>query len=143
MTSSLGAIAAKINQIPFADIGKNVDRTLRSVNEIVGGPKLQAALSELSLTLQEVRKLAHDTNAGLGPALARLPEVADQMSQAAQSLNTALGEKGYGQSSEFQHNMAELVTQARDAARSIRLFVDYLERHPEALIRGRSEGDSP
>jgi hypothetical protein len=35
------------------------------------------------------------------------------------------------------------VTQARDAARSVRLFVDYLERHPEALIRGRSEGDKP
>jgi paraquat-inducible protein B len=141
MTSSLGAIAAKLNQIPFGDIGKNVDRTLRSVNEIVNGPKLQTALSELSLTLQEVRKLAHDANAGMGPVLARLPQVADQMQQAAQNLNSALGESGYGQSSAFQHNMAELVTQARDAARSIRLFVDYLERHPEALIRGRSEGD--
>jgi paraquat-inducible protein B len=141
MTSSLGAIAAKINQIPFADIGRNVDRTLRSVNEIVSGPKLQGALSELSATLAEVRKLAHDTNAGLGPALAQLPELAEQMQRAAQNLNNALGESGYGQSSTFQHNMAELVTQARDAARSIRLFVDYLERHPEALIRGRSDGD--
>jgi hypothetical protein len=39
--------------------------------------------------------------------------------------------------------MSELVTQARDAARSIRLFVDYLERHPEALLRGRSDKDNP
>lgn len=143
MTSSLGAIAAKLNQIPFADIGKNVDRTLRSVNEIVSGPKLQNALSELTLTLQEVRALARDANAGMGPVLARLPGLADQMQQAAQNLNSALGESGYGQSSTFQHNMAELVTQARDAARSIRLFVDYLERHPEALLRGRSDGDKP
>jgi paraquat-inducible protein B len=143
MTSSLGAIAAKINQIPFGDIGKNVDRILRSVNEIVSGPKLQNALSELSLTLQEVRRLAHDANAGMGPVLARLPQLAEQMQQAAQNLNAALGESGYGQSSDFQHNMAELVAQARDAARSIRLFVDYLERHPEALIRGRSEKDNP
>ncbi|HET8934382.1 MAG TPA: hypothetical protein VFN67_13120, partial [Polyangiales bacterium] len=141
--SSLGAIAAKLNQIPFGDIGKNVDRTLRSVNEIVSGPKLQNALSELSLTLQEVRRLAHDANEGMGPVLTRLPALAEQMQQAAQNLNTALGESGYGQSSTFQHNMAELVTQARDAARSIRLFVDYLERHPEALIRGRSDGDKP
>jgi paraquat-inducible protein B len=143
MTSSLGSIAAKLNQIPFEDIGKNVDRTLRSVNEIVNGPKLQNALSELSSTLQEVRQLAHDANSGMGPVLARLPQVADQMQQAAQKLNVALGESGYGQSSEFQHNMADLVAQARDAARSVRLFVDYLDRHPEALIRGRSEGDSP
>lgn len=143
MTSSLGAIAAKLNQIPFADIGRNVDRTLRSVNEIVSGPKLQTALSELSLTLQEVRKLAHDANAGMGPVLARLPDLAEQMQKATQNLNAALGDQGYGQSSAFQQNMAELVTQARDAARSVRLFVDYLERHPEALLRGRSEGDTP
>jgi paraquat-inducible protein B len=143
MTSSLGSIAAKLNQIPFDNIGKNVDRTLRSVNEIVNGPKLQNALGELSATLQEVRRLAHDADAGLGPVMARLPQVADQMQQAAQKLNVALGESGYGQSSDFQHNMAELVAQARDAARSIRLFVDYLDRHPEALIRGRSEGDKP
>jgi paraquat-inducible protein B len=141
MASSVGAIAAKLNQIPFADIGRNVDRTLRSVNEIVSGPKMQTALTELSSTLKEVRQLAHDTNAGMGPVLARLPALAEQMQQATQNLNAALGESGYGQSSAFQHNMAELVTQARDAARSIRLFVDYLERHPEALLRGRSEGD--
>jgi paraquat-inducible protein B len=143
MTASLGAMAAKLNQIPFADIGRNVDRTLRSVNEIVSGPKLQSTLTELTATLQEVRKLAHDADSGMGPALARLPEIAEQMQQVAKNLNTALGESGYGQSSEFQRNMAELVTQARDAARSIRLFVDYLDRHPESLIRGRSEGDNP
>jgi paraquat-inducible protein B len=143
MTSSLGSIAAKLNQIPFGEIGKNLDRTLRSVNEIVSGPKLQSALSELSLALQEVRRLAQDANAGMGPVLARMPQLADQMQQAAQNLNSALGESGYGQSSTFQHNLAELVTQARDAARSIRLFVDYIERHPEALIRGRGEGDNP
>lgn len=143
MTSSLAAMAAKLNQIPFEDIGNNVDRTLRSVNEIVNGPKLQDALTELSATLQEVRRLAHDLDSGMGPTLARLPGIADQMQQVAQNLNAALGESGYGQSSDFQHNMAELVAQARDAARSIRLFVDYLERHPEALIRGRSAGDQP
>jgi paraquat-inducible protein B len=26
------------------------------------------------------------------------------------------------------------------AARSIRVFADYLERHPEALLRGKSGG---
>lgn len=143
VTHSLAAIASKLNQIPFDDIGKNVDRTLRSLTEVVSGPKLQNALGELTTTLQEVRQLAHDANAGMGPVLTRLPKVAEQMQQVAQNLNTALGESGYGQSSDFQRNMAELVAQARDAARSVRLFVDYLDRHPEALIRGRSEGDHP
>jgi paraquat-inducible protein B len=143
MTSSLGSIAAKLNQIPFDDIGRNVDRTLRSVNDIVNGPKLQTTLTELAATLQEIRRLAHDANAGLSPVMGRLPQVADEMQQAAQKLNAALGESGYGQSSEFQRNMSELVAQARDAARSVRLFVDYLDRHPEALIRGRDAKETP
>jgi paraquat-inducible protein B len=143
VTHSISEIAAKLNQIPFDDIGKSVDRTLRSVSEVMDGPKLQNTLSELSLTLQEVRRLVHDADQGMGPVLARLPQVAEQMQQAAQNLNAALGESGYGQRSDFQRNMAELVAQARDAARSIRLFVDYLNRHPEALIRGRSDGANP
>ena len=29
------------------------------------------------------------------------------------------------------------------AARSLRILADYLEQHPEALIRGKPQGDPP
>jgi paraquat-inducible protein B len=32
------------------------------------------------------------------------------------------------------------VVELRRAAQSIRVLADYLERHPEALLRGKSEG---
>jgi paraquat-inducible protein B len=33
--------------------------------------------------------------------------------------------------------MERLMSQVNDAARSYRALADYLDRHPEALIRGR------
>ena len=54
------------------------------------------------------------------------------------SANALLGERGYGSNSDFQHNMSRLLDQVNDAARSIRLLADFLDRHPEALVRGRT-----
>ena len=143
VTRSLGEVAAKLNQIPLDDIGKNIDRTLRSVNETVNGPKLQNALQELTATLAEVRGLAHDASAGLAPVLSRLPLVASQMQDAAQEVKDTLGQSGYGKDSDFQRGMTRVIAQTEEAARNIRRFVDYLDRHPEALLRGRSEEPSP
>jgi paraquat-inducible protein B len=142
VTRSLSEVASKLNRIPFDDIGKDVDRTLRSVRETVAGRKLAGALQELTATLVEVRRLARDVDAGMSPVLTRLPEVATQMQEAAKHVNAALGESGYGKDSDFQRSVTRLIGQADGAARNIRLFVDYLDRHPEALIRGRADEQS-
>lgn len=139
VTRSLGEVAAKLNQIPFEDIGKNIDRSLRALNDTVSGPQLQAALKELTGTLTEVRGLARDANAGLAPVLTRLPQVASQLQDAAQEVKDTLGQSGYGKDSDFQRGMTRVLAQTEEAARNIRRFVDYLDRHPEALLRGRSE----
>jgi paraquat-inducible protein B len=140
VTRSMGDVAAKLNQIPFDEIGKNIDKTLRSLSETVNGPKLQNTLQELTATLAEVRQLAHNADAGLAPVLARLPQMASQMQEAAQEVKDTVGQAGYGKDSDFQRSMTRLIGQTEEAARNIRRFVDYIDRHPEALIRGRSEG---
>ena len=45
---------------------------------------------------------------------------------------------GYGQNSDMQHGLERLLNQVNDTARSVRTLADYLDRHPEALIRGRA-----
>jgi paraquat-inducible protein B len=115
LTASLSDVADKVNKIPFEQIGANLNKTMESFQHLAG-----------------------QADANVGPAMAQLPAIADQMSQAAARMNGALGEGGYGQNSEFQHGMTRLVNQFNDAARSVRVLVDYLDRHPEALIRGRA-----
>jgi len=47
---------------------------------------------------------------------------------------------GYGQNSQFNRDLQRLLDQASDTARSVRILADYLDQHPEALIRGRDGG---
>ena len=57
-------------------------------------------------------------------------------------INATLGsfDQGYGQASGFKRDLTRLMSQVDDAVRSIRVLSDYLEQHPEALIRGKGTG---
>lgn len=140
ITVALGRVAAKLEQIPFDDIGRNLDMTLKSVQTTIGGEDMQNAVHQLSLTMNDVHKLVQDADKGLTPALARVPAIADQLQQAVSNANQAFSGSGYGANSDFQRNMTRLMQQVGEAMRSLRLLADFLDRHPEALIRGRSDG---
>jgi paraquat-inducible protein B len=114
ITSAIADVAAKVDKIPFEKIGQNASGALASM-----------------------QKLADNIDANAEPALAELPGLAQQLSELAKNANGALGPNGYGASSEFQRTMERLMSQVNDAARSYRALADYLDRHPEALIRGR------
>ncbi len=115
LTGSLSEIARRVEQVPFEAIGRNANATLTSVQH-----------------------LASQIDAEAAPALAQLTEITKQLSEVAQRANGALGPTGYGQNSEFQRGMERTMNQVNDAARSLRVLADYLDRHPEALIRGRA-----
>ncbi len=136
--ASLSDITTKLDKIPFEDIGKNLNATLASANRVIGGPEVRNALARLSDTLTDVQHLVRHADQGLAPVLQRLPKISAELQQAVEHANAALGEGGYGGNSDFQRGVSRVLDQVNDAARSIRLLVDFLDRHPEALLRGRS-----
>jgi paraquat-inducible protein B len=138
ITANLSDITDKLKAIPFDEIGRNLNETLASVNHTVSGPDVQQALHRLSDTLADVQQLVKHADAGMAPVLRRLPQISDELQQAVAHANTLLGEGGYGGNSDFQRNMERLLDQVNGTARSIRLLVDFLDRHPEALILGRT-----
>jgi paraquat-inducible protein B len=136
--SSLSDIATKLDHIPFEDIGKNLNGALKSLNETVSGPDVRNALHKLSETLTDVQHLVRNADHGLTPVLQKLPRISQDLQEAVAKANAALGEGGYGGNSDFQRNVNRVLDQVNDAARSIRLLTDFLDRHPEALLRGRT-----
>jgi paraquat-inducible protein B len=138
ITTSISDIATKLDQIPFDQIGQSLNNTLHSIDRTVSGPDVQNALRSLSATLSDVQHLVRKADTGLTPVLQKLPRISQDLQQAVARANAALGEGGYGGNSDFQRNIGRLLEQVNDAARSIRLLADFLDRHPEALIKGRS-----
>jgi paraquat-inducible protein B len=49
-------------------------------------------------------------------------------------------DSGYGDNTQFNRDLDRLLVQLNDAVRSIRALADLLQRHPEALLKGRSAG---
>ncbi len=138
--TSAGNFMGKLNQLPLDTIAANLNDTLRALDQTVGGEQLKSAIQNLSETLTTVRDVVRKADAGLTPTLQRLPAVAQQLQEAAARANRVLGsvDAGYGANSDFRRGLDQLLWQVNDTARSIRLLADYLDRHPEALIRGRT-----
>jgi paraquat-inducible protein B len=137
LSTAASEIASSLKRIPFRDIGDNLNRTLASVERIVARPELGRAIISLDATLKEVRGLVQRTEAGLAPALERLPVISERLQHAIEQADAAFSTSGYGSNSTAQRNLERMLDQIADAARSIRLLADYLNRHPEAVISGR------
>ncbi len=128
ITSVLNAasgIAQKLDRLPLDSIGANLDATLRSAAGAMTG----------------LQQLTRSADAQLTPALKRLPVITtalqDMLTHADRTLASV--DRSYGGQSNFARELERAMLEVGDTARSIRQLADFLDRHPEALIRGRAE----
>jgi paraquat-inducible protein B len=141
LAQSASAIMAKLDRVPFEQIGQNLNETLSGANKLVNDEQLHEAVATLESTLAEVQALVHRTDAGIQPVLKELPKLAQGLDEAVRRTNKLLGsvDSGYGGDSKFNRDTDRLMLQLADTARSVRVLADLLARHPEALIRGRTD----
>ena len=82
---------------------------------------------------------------GLDGALGELrTEVLPAGTTAFQSLHTTLGtvDHALADDAPWRDNIDQTLVEARSTLRSVRSLTDYLDRHPEALLRGRQPSQS-
>ena len=140
VASSAASILRKVDQLPIAQMGATVQHMLASLDGTVGGPELKQTLDTLNQTLGSVHTLVQNTDAGLEPMLHKLPQIASSLQDTATRADHLVGsvESGYGANSDFRRQMDRLLDQVTEASRAVRQLADFLDRHPEALIRGRT-----
>ncbi|MFZ0614489.1 MAG: MlaD family protein [Desulfobacterales bacterium] len=122
-------ILTKIDNLPIAQIGKDLSDTLRSTKRLVAAPELQEASRSLKTILDEMRLFIGELRTGV------TPEITATLAQAQKALarvDTVLGTEA-----PLQVNVNSALRELSAAARSLRDLTDYLERHPEALIYGK------
>jgi paraquat-inducible protein B len=118
-------ISGKLDRLPLDEIGANLNTTLRSA----------------SGAMTSIQELANRANSGLSPAFARLPAITSGLEGAITRAERMFGsiDRSYGSNSDIQRELARAMVQVGDTARSVRLLADFLDRHPEALVRGRAD----
>ncbi len=115
LQDSVGSIAKKLDKLPF--------------NEIAA--RLQTTLATLDETLKSSDRLLRHVDGTIAPEVsATLQEAQGAMKNAKELLS---------QDAPLQNDLSATLLQLSRAAKSVSALVDYLERHPESLLRGKPE----
>lgn len=140
VTRSAAELLAKINRIDFQAIGKSLAGTLKGVDDTINGPQMKKTLASLDAAMADVRDVVRKLDAGASPALARLPDMANKLDDTLAQANRLVASmnSAYGSDSRFSREIDRLLPQLNEMTRSFRALADLLARHPEALIKGRT-----
>ena len=140
ITRSAGELLSKLNRIEYDKIGKSITNAAEGLDTTINGPQVRKTLAALEAAMVDVQDIARKLDVDAGPALKRLPAIAQQLQESLTKANRLFGSinTGYGDDSRFRRDLDRLLPQLTDAARSIRALTDLLSRHPEALIKGRT-----
>jgi paraquat-inducible protein B len=115
---SISGIARKLNKVPFDQISY----------------RLLSTMGSLEQTLNSTDQLVRRVDSSIAPQVeATLTEARAAMKNAKDVL---------AQDAPLQSELGSALLQLSRAAKSIAALADYLERHPESLLRGKP-GDSP
>jgi len=113
---SVGIIAKKLSKVPFDQLSA----------------RLMNAMASLDQTLKSADHLLQNVDGNLAP------QVQSTLAEAQAALKNA--KELLGQDAPLENDLGSTLLQVSRAAKSISALVDYLERHPESLLRGKPAG---
>jgi paraquat-inducible protein B len=128
VTSSASRLMDKLAALPLDQLVGQIRSMVGHADGLVGSPDAKRSLHNLDLTLANAAQLTHTADVQAGPLLQRLNTAAEQLRGTLMVL---------GNNPTANNDLARTLGELKDAARSIRVLADYLERHPESLLRGK------
>ena len=123
LEAKLTGILDKLDSLPLEAIGKEV----------------QKDLTALSQTLEDTSKLLKRVDTEVVGVLTTTLEETRRAIASADTMLTNTDATIVGKNAPVQQDLRDALQEMVLAARSLRVLTDYLERHPESLIRGKSE----
>jgi paraquat-inducible protein B len=126
-------IVNRINKVPIESIAQNALKTTHNLAALTSSPKLRDAVAQLDAALRQI----HGITAKAGP---QVPVLIKSLRRAASDLEGTTKSADHLMSgTATQNGLTNTIQEVTEAARAIRSLADYLDRHPEALVRGRGD----
>jgi paraquat-inducible protein B len=126
LEASVTATLNKLAALPLPELVDDLRRTVQGVDALVTSPDTKGTIAALNQSAARLAALIGTLDQRVGPFLV----------QAQSTLASADGL--VGANSQGRYDLDALLEELTAAARSVRVFADYLERHPDALIRGKT-----
>jgi len=160
ITTSLTQLLKKLEKLPIEQIGSDLQDTVQGAKQLVASAELQEAVANLNQTLKQAQQFAAALNQAVAPELKSavsslnetlkhtrqlaqnfdsgvVPELGATLQQAQSTLKALNGT--VSKDSPLYYELMRVFKELSEAARSIRVMADYLERNPDALIYGKGK----
>ncbi len=155
--STLSKLETALGNLDLKALSKKLISVLSNADRILKNPDIDAAISEFKGTLVDARRLVNNVNEEVKPlsgkAQATLDDVGrlarhvdDKVDPVAKSVTGTLKtvdsafksiDELVGKRSPTRAEIDNTLMEIQKAARSVRILADYLEQHPEALLKGK------
>lgn len=161
--SGLDKAIAKLSSLPIEEILVRLSSTLEAVEELLRNPDLDASLAAMPSLLRnadtgivdltqfvnrDLTLVAQDARRTLASVRSSLTALATKLTdESLVQFDSTLGElesvlqlaqKRLSTDDPLTYELITAVREVGRTARSMRAFVDYLEEHPESLIKGKA-----
>lgn len=130
----LDSIVARVNKVPVDQIAQNLLDVTQHIDTLVSSPELKDSIASLNQSLQQIQQVTAKAGPQITQLVDSLRKTADELDRTVRSTNRLVG------STTSQAGLNSTLQEVSDAARAVRDLADYLDRHPEALLHGRSGG---
>jgi paraquat-inducible protein B len=169
LTSAIAGIERAVNAPEVGESLRTVNQTLKDIQTLVRDidSRIEPLASTMEETVKDYGKLARDVDAQVEPLMSGITETVKDTRKLVQNLDSRIAplqssiqstakaaaaaiaqanktigtlEGVAGEDSTLVYQITKTLEELSSAARSIRVWADYLERHPEALIRGKGGG---
>ena len=147
--SSLAQIRETIESLSLEDLVANAQQVLSGLNKFINSPDLAGSLRGLNQGIRDLQDLVTSANRQIEPLADRFEGTLDEAGNTLKSLQEtlAVGREALvtaqdslsmaSEGSTLRYELVRTLDEIASAARSVRLLAEYLERSPDALVRGK------
>jgi paraquat-inducible protein B len=156
--STLSKLEAALGNLDLKEISSRLTSVLTSADRILQNPNIDASINEFKAALVDTRKLVNNVDEEVKPLSGKAQSTLDDVgklarhvdgqvdplsksvTEALKSVDTAFKsiEELVGKRSPMRAEIEDTLKEIKGAARSVRILTEYLEQHPEALLKGKA-----
>ena len=133
ITRNVTELLNKAGEIPFVEIARDLGETIAELKQMLRSRESKQALTDLRRLLANTAEISHKLNQTV-PRLSQ--QISSTLNQLEKTLDTA--DATLSEDSPLVYDIRRLIDQLSSAVTSFEALTDYLERHPNALLYGKT-----
>tara|TARA_R110002096_G_scaffold135780_3_gene287863 strand:- start:573 stop:1562 length:990 start_codon:yes stop_codon:yes gene_type:complete len=156
-------IMLKLRSLPVEDLVINLISAVDNIDKFVRSPELsnsikgmntlinsqetqniskelQNSIQQLSSMATEIKSIAQNTSNRVNPVISKSETTLSEIQTTALEMQHTFEEIRLSlKDDSVRYELTSTLNELRNAARSFRIYLEYLEQHPEAFIKGKQE----